>query len=540
MERLIETIKSDFETEVVANDKRLIQLRKLNGELFNLTQQTSLFDRTKKELADWNKKITNLTSQISHLEQELAEIKSNKIYENAFEWRFEFPEVLNDEGDFVGFDVVIGNPPYIKIQDLGDLSNVYKSLYFSARTGNYDIYVLFIEKSIHLIKSNASINFILPHKFLVSEFGKGIRNILYQQRLLSDLVDFGHSMVFEDATTYTCLLTLRKGDNSGINYIKTNPPSLLSNTSCTRILYTDFSIDSTWVFTSRNSLSIIAKINQQSDKFENVLDKIFSGIQTSADKIYTIVGVEEDGYVIGISRSSDQPVKIEKELVKKLIKGEDIKRYACLKTNTFIIFPYSFEKSGVVPMEEKFLEVNYPEGYKYLKLHEHELRGRENGKMDVNSRWFLYNYPKNLFLSNQRKLVSPDITYKLNVTKDWSNYCVKNGAYGITIKPQYIQYENEILALLNSTLLWFFLKETGSVLRGGYFRFNTKYILPFSIPSLQKLSETDCATIVDLILSRKQSDLLADTKRLESEIDRIVYELYGLTEEEIGIVEGQG
>ncbi|MFH1297479.1 MAG: DNA methyltransferase, partial [Bacteroidota bacterium] len=110
MERLIESIKNDFETEVVANDKRLVQLKKLNGELFNLTNQTALFERSKKELDEWNKKINRLASGIRHLEQELEEIKNNKIYENAFEWRFEFPEVLNNEGDFVGFDVVIGNP----------------------------------------------------------------------------------------------------------------------------------------------------------------------------------------------------------------------------------------------------------------------------------------------------------------------------------------------------------------------------------------------------------------------------------------------
>ena len=102
MENLIKSIKSDFETEVAANDKRLVQLKKLNGDLFTHTNQTFLFERSKKELTEWNKKVNELTGKIKKLETELDEIKNNKVYENAFEWRFEFPEVLNDEGDFRG------------------------------------------------------------------------------------------------------------------------------------------------------------------------------------------------------------------------------------------------------------------------------------------------------------------------------------------------------------------------------------------------------------------------------------------------------
>jgi uncharacterized protein YukE len=112
MEDLIATIKTDFETEVSTSDKRFIRLKKAKDDLFNLTNQGQLFEKSKKEVAEWNKKVAALSPVITKLEQEIEEIKNNAIYKNAFEWRFEFPEVLNDEGDFVGFDVVIGNPPY--------------------------------------------------------------------------------------------------------------------------------------------------------------------------------------------------------------------------------------------------------------------------------------------------------------------------------------------------------------------------------------------------------------------------------------------
>ena len=108
---MIETIKSDFRSEIGCNDSKVIKLYKLRGDLFNLTNQTKLFDYTPKDKAEWEKG-QKLQLEIEALEKEIEEIKANKIYENAFEWRFEFLEVLNDNGDFVGFDVVIGNPPY--------------------------------------------------------------------------------------------------------------------------------------------------------------------------------------------------------------------------------------------------------------------------------------------------------------------------------------------------------------------------------------------------------------------------------------------
>ena len=116
MEKLISEIKNDFETEVAINDKRVLRLRKLNADLINLTTQTSLFEKSKSEKAAWEKQVKTLTADIQKLEAEIEEIKSNRIYENAFEWRLEFPEVLNDEGDFMGFDCIIGNPPYKMIQ----------------------------------------------------------------------------------------------------------------------------------------------------------------------------------------------------------------------------------------------------------------------------------------------------------------------------------------------------------------------------------------------------------------------------------------
>ena len=256
-----------------------------------------------------------------------------------------------------------------------------------------------------------------------------------------------------------------------------------------------------------------------------------------------------------------------------------------------------------IPMIEDDILKRFPNGYKYLKQHEDILRGREKGKMNKDG-WFLYIYPKNLYSSNQIKLVSPDITMGLQLTKDNDGVCVKDGAYGISFKEGVNLIESNVLAILNSNLLWFYLKNTGNVLRGGYFRFKTKYISPFPVIKLdelenifeekikrifkdsenlsnvtmkfhrllfrkfnleklpKKLQEWNKLTFAEFTKELKKKKIKlglseeaewedyfeaekAKAQAIQSEIDQtdraidqMVYELYGLTEEEIRIVEG--
>src|SRR5690606_16967593 len=125
MERLIADIKSDFRSEISSNDPKVKRVGKLSSELFQMTQHQQLFEMSKKEKAAWNKKVAKLTEETNKLETEIEAIKANKIFENAFEWRFEFPEVLNDDGEFVGFDVVIGNPPYFSLSKVKEQSEYF-------------------------------------------------------------------------------------------------------------------------------------------------------------------------------------------------------------------------------------------------------------------------------------------------------------------------------------------------------------------------------------------------------------------------------
>ena len=182
MEQLMASIKNDFRSEIAGNDPKVKRLAKIKGELLFLTTQTSLFDQSKKEKKEWNDKVDKLTKEIKKLEAEIEEIKANKIYENAFEWRFEFPEVLNDEGDFVGFDVVIGNPPYGVKLSSDEKQHLNKHLFNSSETA-----ILFIYKGRSILKINGKQSYIIPKAFTYASNYARIRELLKNE--LSLIVD---------------------------------------------------------------------------------------------------------------------------------------------------------------------------------------------------------------------------------------------------------------------------------------------------------------------------------------------------------------
>jgi len=204
MERLIADIKSDFRSEISRNDPKLAKLRKLSGELFNMTNQTQLFEMSKKEKADWNKKVQQLTDETKKIETEIEEIKANKIFENAFEWRFEFPEVLNDDGDFVGFDVVIGNPPYFIMTQNNmeklELSHYINNYQAIKNASSKNIFNLFIELGIIISNKNSYHSMIVPEGLFETRSYSDTIDILKNSGSILNITRI-EGMVFDEANT---------------------------------------------------------------------------------------------------------------------------------------------------------------------------------------------------------------------------------------------------------------------------------------------------------------------------------------------------
>ncbi|PVX52196.1 Eco57I restriction-modification methylase [Balneicella halophila] len=519
--------------------------------------------------------------------------------DKAFNWQEEFPHIFAKGG----FDVVIGNPPYIRKQGLmenyPELTIFYEDRFQSA-TGNYDIYALFMERSFGLIKNHGIVSFILPHKFLVADFGEGIRAFFKERNAVSELIHFGSHMVFADASTYTCIINLNKHSKERLLFKKLEPMEINNPFKWDYILYENLD-ETNWNLQSQKVFELIEKLNTQPYKIETVFDKIFVGLQTSLDAIYVFEGVEEGNIIKGYNSKYNYHFEIEKEIVKPFIKGNEISKFRDLNNTHYVFFPYTEEGISV---KEDYILNNLPKTYEYLKHFESEIRGRERGKMDIEEDWYLYIYPKNLNKFHHPKIMTQEISSGCNMTYDENGeFYHPTTIYSFVKNDSFDVDEKFYLGIMNSKVLWFFLKNTGTELRGGYFRFKTNYLKPFPLPEipdnpnaiidnvnqmlslnkyLQQITDKFLRTLhrkfeieklskkleewhslsykeftkelsrkkVKLSLSEetewedyflaektKAAKLKAEIDKTDKEIDQMVYELYDLTPQEIEIIE---
>jgi len=213
MERLIADIKSDFKSEISHNEPKVKKLRKLSGELFQMNNQNHIFEMDKKQRADWNKKMQKLTEETQMLEAEIEEMKANKIFENAFEWRFEFPEILNDDGDFVGFDVVIGNPPYIPLEAFGRNERKFFSGKFTHFERKYETSVPFIVEGLSILNPSGLLAYIAPVTWQTGENYSKFRKYFFENFGIEKLINLPFN-IFEDAYIDTALYFISKEKKS--------------------------------------------------------------------------------------------------------------------------------------------------------------------------------------------------------------------------------------------------------------------------------------------------------------------------------------
>lgn len=474
----------------------------------------------------------------------------------TFDFEIYFSEVFHNKG---GFDIVIGNPPYLRIQGLQEtqpeLVPVYKRKFKSA-SGNFDLYGLFIERGFGLLKADGNFAFIVPHKFFQATFGKGLRGLLNEQRALRQVVRFGAEQVFDEPTTYTCLLFLSRQRMDSFDLFEITDLSDSARVF-TRIrtrqedesyqhcqLPTPTTDD--WDFHASGGNIILERLRQQSVTLGDITRKIFVGLQTSSDKIYVLkILKNKRDTVVCHSKILDREVEIERGLVKPFLMGKNVHRYQPPRVENVVIFPYLIEDGRAELMSQKFIRDNFPIGWEYLQENKTALSERENGKMRGND-FFAYIYPKNLREFETVKIMTPEIALgcQMSFDSEGSLYHTTK-VYSFVFKSGIKDDLKYFLGVMNSKVLWYFIKATGYVLRGGYFTFKTDYLKPFPIPcSLSKNPPTESqqkeiVKLVDRILAAKRRDAEADTTELECEIDRIVYKLYGLTEEEIAIVEGK-
>lgn len=476
------------------------------------------------------------------------DLSSEEIYEiNPFDWEVEFPEIFENGG----FDAVIGNPPYIKIQTMKETSpkslDYYKLHYISAKKGNYDIYVVFVEKAINLINENGKTGYILPHKFFNAKYGKSLRELIKKNNLLDKIVHFGDIQIFSNATTYTCLLFLNQDYSNSFDLYKVeNLKQLNSNKYWDDYSYDDLDDDS-WIFLDKNSRDILRKINGVENKKLNELAKIFQGLATSADNVYILKCLKEDENYCKFLDNDGNEIILESKLFKpflKNIKDKIFEPYMNVNSEYKLLFPYKLEQEKAIPLKLKEIK-KYPKVYEYLFSHKKDLLKRSNIK---SKNWWIYPYPKNLSIMEEPKLIIPVLSLYPRLIYDDKGFYMTGGGggpfYGLRPLDDGISILY-LMGILNSKVFNFYVSKKSTQMRGGYFRYSKQYIEQFPIP-LNNNSKIIKNVEEILNLNKKLQNcktpkekriLEVQISKTEEKINQLVYELYGLTDEEIDIIE---
>ncbi len=208
LQRFINDIKSQFRETVMNRDPRRKKIATLRGQRVLLDNNIDMFGNAMKDPKLVEMEQRRLDKYIDQIETEIADIENNALYRGSFEWRFEFPEVLNEKGEFVGFDAVIGNPPYIRQEELGDFKSYFKKT-FQTYSGTADLYVFFVEQGFKVLRPKGQFVYIMPNKWMRAGYGLGLRKFFQNERLI-EIDDFGDLQVFDDATTYPCIIQAQK------------------------------------------------------------------------------------------------------------------------------------------------------------------------------------------------------------------------------------------------------------------------------------------------------------------------------------------
>ena len=438
-----------------------------------------------------------------------------------FHWELEFPEVFLDSHgrrrDDAGFDAVIGNPPYIRIQALGRELAAYCRGRYATASGSFDTYVPFIERSLSLLRPDGRLGFIVPNKFLKLDYAKNLRSLFADQRDVEEIIDFGDAQIFVGATNYTCILLLDRAGNEEFTYrrvtgdaqtvrrIITNIDAVPSERFAVASLGAD-----PWVLAAGEEARILERVRAGAERLDGdgITRAIFTGLQTSADDVYI---VEDRGQLgpnrLVYSRASDEEFELEPELLHALASGVDTDRFAFHALPNVLLFPY--RRSGG---EMRLLTVDeldaLPLTARYLRQHEESLRARENGRMDHDG-WYAFGRTQSLGLHDSPKLGVAATVKQLEVAADPDGavYFHNVRVNGILPSPDGPSLWL-LLTLLNSRLLDWVFRLGAAEHANGYYAANKQFIAPLPI----KLPDSNERLLFDDLGRRLYSSAAAITE----------------------------
>ena len=535
MEELITKIKTDFESEVAHNDKRFLRLNKLKGEMMSLSGQTTMFELSKKEKDEWNRKLSKLTAEIQGLESQISEIRSNKIYENSFEWRFEFPEVLNNDGDFVGFDVVIGNPPYVRQELIADLKLTLKHNYTVFNSFS-DILVYFIELGYKILKSNGFYHNIISNKFTQADYGKSVRSFLSEEVKLLSYIDLSGISIFDEATVDAALLHFikLKPENNIFKFIKVDKKEFISSSIFSIFVnnsksYNQLHLSSRpWIFESEDVSRIKQKIERLGTPLKDWNLCINYGIKTGLNAAFVI---DKELYLSFIKCDNTNS-----NLLKPLLRGRDIHKFVPEFSYLYIIFipkGYTRKFSNTVKLNKEeawnIFKMKHPDIAEHLE----KFKTIAEKRSDFGDYWWEQRACKYLGDFEKPKVIYPNMTAFLPFVIDVEKHYYHNDKSFHIISDSLFW----LGSFFNSKLFKFCFKNNFPELLGGTRELRKVFFEHIPVKQISYEEEEPFRILINKILVEKTLDMLNDINVFEKELNRLVYEKYALTQDEINTIE---
>ena len=459
---------------------------------------------------------------------------------HRFEWRLEFPEVLDDEGNFIGFDLIIGNPPYIRQEEIKDRKQALKERYkiFDSRA---DIYTYFFEKGFALLKKGGYLSLVTSNKWTRAKYGKNLRELILEKSLLS-YTDLTGAKVFAKATVDVSIILLQKSPPKSefiFNKLETTKitsaydmPPLLSTSLSFSILNKEI-----FSFSTPEVLALKEKIEAIGTPLKDWDININRGIITGYNEAFIITTEKRDEILKNCKDKKERDLT--SQLIKKMLRGRDIRRYS-----------YKWDGLWVIVVgfgAHEYLAKNYPSIYEHLKAHEENLksRGQCTNKPITSKKpypgqhhWLeLDNNPAPSYLSRfeKEKIVWAETSNGIKFSIDLSKYFLDKTCFMLCVSKDYLYY---FYGVLNSKIASLYIQHTCSRLGKNGFSMSKIYIEKLPIPkitSTNKKLATQVATLAREITELKKQD--KPTQDLESKIDSLIYELYQLTPNEIAIIE---
>ncbi|HDL00982.1 MAG TPA: hypothetical protein ENH23_01955, partial [candidate division Zixibacteria bacterium] len=474
------------------------ELERLKPLFFNETNPT------KKQ--EYKKQIDKLISEITN-------------GHTVFDFEVYFSEVFNQKG---GFDVVIANPPYMGFHGVDKHFKHQLQKQYVSTEGKFDLYIPFIERSYTLMTENGYFVFICPTAFTKRDYGEKIRQFLRKNVRIKELIDFEHDQMFEGVTNYTgifsfiksrpvnCMFTYRTGFNNINVSIEQNKLT-----------------DAPWIFSSSSDAKLVEKIESLSIKLHEIA-KISEGVVTGLNDLYLL------------NRNTIKTNGFEMKYFVSCYRGKEIDKYYVKNNEELLFYPYINLGNKTVPIDEASLKKECPQYYKHLRNNIDKINSRPYF-VKSKKKWYELWNQRSLHNFSRIKIMTPELSERNRFALADKNTFYGDTVCGIVINKERLQDIDYklLLAILNSELIEWYYKKTTVPKAGGFFIYKVMFLkkLPIKIPPLT--SQQRIISFVDQILSLKQAAPTTDTSTFERKIDKMVYKLYDLTEEEIAIIEGE-